>query len=1103
MLFADLVSFTTLAEGRDPEEVRELLSSYFVVARTVVGRYGGTVEKFIGDAVMAVWGVPVSHEDDAERAVRAGLDLVSEVAALGASVAAPDLALRVGVVTGSVAVTLGAVGEGMVAGDAVNTAARVQAVAEPGQVWVDQETRGLTAAAVAYSDRGEHALKGKVEPVRLHRAEAVVAAVGGAQRVDGLEAPMVGREQELRRVKELFHATQADGRARTVVVSGVAGVGKSRLGWEFEKYVDGLTDGVKWHRGRCLSYGDGVAYWAFAEMVRSRLRVLETDDRVEVEVRLRAGVDAAAASPEEAAWLLPRLGVLLGQSEHVGRFERRDLFAAWTVFLERVSEGKPVVLLFEDVHHADSGLLDLLDHLAETSRARLFVLVLTRLELLEARPSLVAGRRAEVVDLRPLDETRMTALVEALVDELPPRARASLVARAEGVPLYAVETVRSLIDRDAVVAREGRYVFVDLDHELVDLDQLVAPTSLQTLVAARLDALSGVERRVVQDASVLGLSFRRATLMALADVSNYELDTALAALVRKGVVELQSDPRSPELGQYRFGQAIVREVAHGTLSRRDRRARHLAAAGQLEAELEDEGGGDALAGVVAQHLLDALAASSADDPERDAVTARARTLLVAASERAESLGSPAEALRCALSALSLDPAPLEEVQLTERAARNALVGGDYARAHEMAAAAAAAYAVREAHGDVARVLAVSAQAALNLGRVQESADLARRGHELAAAHPEVALATRVALLGGIGKAARARGDRETQKFYSLEQLPLAEETDDAATRFHALNDLAIMLLDIGATTAHVAMLERASDLAREAGLLGKLGLALSNLCSSAYAHDLDRAATLADEAVRVTQQVGDVFYSEVALTNAGFAWWLSGSWDRLVDEIPRWLAEREPTAACGALWLTERQVRLARGEQIEDLAIPESEDPWERHAASVVRGLARAGAGDITGAASTTAATAYAVFADAGILEDFELLWAPVVELQLRAGDLVTAEALLALAEPLAGARARPLLRGELPRLRGMVAAARGEDPEADLRAAAATFTAYGAPYLLARTRHELARWLLAEGRRDEAAPSLEQAREAYAGLGAQAGLDDLDALLATVGAAG
>jgi len=262
VLFCDVVGFTPLSESRDPEAVRELLSQYFAVARTVIGRYGGVLEKFIGDAVMAVWGTPVAAEGDAERTVRAALDLVAAVADLGAEIDVPGLAARCGVVTGEVAVTLGAVGEGMVAGDAVNTASRVQAAAEPGAVLTDEATQRLTASAVAFADAGQHLLKGKKEPQRLWRAVRVVSAVGGAQRVDGLEGPLAGRDAELRTVKDLFHAS-ADRRVpRMVLVSGPAGVGKSRLGWEFEKYADGLAGDVWWHRGGCPSYGDGVAFWA-------------------------------------------------------------------------------------------------------------------------------------------------------------------------------------------------------------------------------------------------------------------------------------------------------------------------------------------------------------------------------------------------------------------------------------------------------------------------------------------------------------------------------------------------------------------------------------------------------------------------------------------------------------------------------------------------------------------------------------------------------------------------------------------------------------------------------------------------------------------------
>jgi class 3 adenylate cyclase len=257
VLFCDLVGFTPLSESRDPEAVRELLSQYFERARMVIGRYGGVVEKFIGDAVMAVWGTPVAVEGDAERAVRAALDLVAVVAELGAEAGVAGLAARAGVVTGEVAVTLGATHEGMVAGDAVNTAARVQAAARPGQVLVDGPTRRLAEAGVGFADAGERVLKGKAGPVRLWRAVRVLAGVGGSQRVDGLEAPLTGRDAELHTVRELFHAAAGRRVPRLVLVSGPAGVGKSRLGWEFRKYIDGLAEDVWWHTGRCLSYGGG------------------------------------------------------------------------------------------------------------------------------------------------------------------------------------------------------------------------------------------------------------------------------------------------------------------------------------------------------------------------------------------------------------------------------------------------------------------------------------------------------------------------------------------------------------------------------------------------------------------------------------------------------------------------------------------------------------------------------------------------------------------------------------------------------------------------------------------------------------------------------
>ena len=405
VLFCDLVGFTPLSESRDPEAVRELLSEYFAVARTVIGRYGGMVEKFIGDAVMAVWGTPVAAEGDAERAVRAGLDLVAAVAQLGAESGAPGLAARAGVVTGEVAVTLGAVSEGMVAGDAVNTAARVQSAAEPGSVLVDVATQRLASSAVGFADAGEHQLKGKTEPQPLWRAMRVLAAVGGAQRVDGLEAPLTGRDAELRTVKELFHAAAERALPRMVVVAGPAGVGKSRLGWEFEKYADGLAEEVLWHRGRCLSYGEGVAFWALAEIVRQRLGIAEDDPAEVAAGQLAEGLDRFVPDPRERAYAGMRLGRLLGVA-FAGMAGRRWRGKSCSRGGGCSSSGSPpaapVVLLVEDAQHADAGLLDFLDHLIDWARGLpIYVLVFARPELDQVRPGFGTGRNRTTADARP------------------------------------------------------------------------------------------------------------------------------------------------------------------------------------------------------------------------------------------------------------------------------------------------------------------------------------------------------------------------------------------------------------------------------------------------------------------------------------------------------------------------------------------------------------------------------------------------------------------------------------------------------------------------------------------------------------------------------
>src|SRR6187402_3908145 len=352
ILFIDLVGFTSLAEGRDAEETRELLSRYFELAGEVIGRYGGTVEKFIGDAVMAVWGTPIARENDAERAVRAALDLVAAVKALG-----PGLDARAGVLTGETAVTIGATNQGMVAGDIVNTASRLQSVAQPGTVLVGESTERAANQAIAFEPAGEQVLKGKEAPVPAFRAIRVVAERGGRGRGDQLEAPFLGRDGEFGLLKDLFHATGRERRTRIVSIVGVAGSGKSRLVWELSKYLDGVVESVLWHTGRSPAYGEGITFWALGEMVRTRAGLAETDDEPTTRAKVAEVVERWVPDDSERRWIESALLALLGV-DTATQMAREELFSAWRTFFERIAAEGTVALIFEDLHWADPGTLD-------------------------------------------------------------------------------------------------------------------------------------------------------------------------------------------------------------------------------------------------------------------------------------------------------------------------------------------------------------------------------------------------------------------------------------------------------------------------------------------------------------------------------------------------------------------------------------------------------------------------------------------------------------------------------------------------------------------------------------------------------------------------
>lgn len=1105
VLFADLVNYTALSEARDSEDVRELLDAYFTVCKTVVRRYGGSIEKFIGDAVMAVWGVPTAHEDDAERAVRAALELVSAVTELGERLQISELALRAGVVTGEVSTTVGATDQGMVAGDPVNTASRVQAAATPGEVWVDAGTRALTAAAISYTDTGEHSLKGKAEPIRLFRAGSVVAGIGGMQRVDGLEAPLAGRERELRLVKELFHATEESGRARLVVLDGAAGIGKSRLGWELSKYLDGLTSDVRWHQGRCLSYGDGAAFWALMEAVRSRLALEQEEAGVDPSRAL--DVTLARYVPDEAErdWLRPRVASLLGEA---GDFAREDLFAAWTRFFERIgADTDVVVLVVEDAQYADDGFLSFIEHLLSTAKAPIFVLLMARPELMEANPAL-GGRRATTIRLEPLGDTAMGTLLDGLVHGLPDSARAELIDRAEGVPLYAVETVRTLIDRDLVIPSEGRYVVrpgADLD-----LTGMAAPASLHALISARLDVLTPDERRVVSDASVLGLTFTRDGIEVLSNQIG-DLSAVLESLARKEIIATETDRFSAERGQYRFVQSMVRQVAYGTLSRRDRKARHLQVAEHLAGQTEQA---DELAVVIAQHLIDAIGVSGPADPDVPELRHRALELLIRAADRACALGSYRDGLRLYRAALDEMDDPAAAAPVQEKAAEVALTLADYRTGQELAAAA---LQTRDAADDpTAGALAARlyGQSLMHgQGAVGAATEFLQERYERLRAIPGSEVAQLTILHTLSATVSYLDPTRPEVIEIARRHLMLAEQIQDRTELSRALNILALTEVLVGSFHLAQALFLQALDLARKQQDWRTLTNMETNTADLLMTVDPRQGLEHALAAMATAREHGLHASLEAASINAMTSLWVSGEWSQLDAILADYLDTTDPhdnssltSVMAVDLWrvdaglpsLAERVPALA--EQAPALAErarhDDSDDPQDR-AWSLHLAMLRAGRTGDRALAARYAGDCFAGNLPQAITRgDFGLMWPRALRAALAAGDSALARRLLEVAEavPTAGPTTALTIHRQLGR--ALLAAAEHGDSatvEADFRCAVTAFGDFGSPVYLGRASEEFGGWLAGQGRHEEARALLDAVRDIYTRLGAPAWLARLD----------
>src|SRR4051794_2904240 len=620
VLFCDIVGSTATAEQLDPEDVRARLAPYYERVREELERFGGTVEKFIGDAVVALFGAPRAHEDDPERAVRAALAIRDWVRD------EERLQIRIAVNTGEALVTLGAraaEGEGMAAGDVVNTTSRLQSAAPVNGILVGESTYRATRNAIEYGEADPVEAKGK--EARVPAWEALRArARFGVDVPHEARTPLVGRARELDILRDALDRAREEHAAQLVTLVGVPGIGKSRLLYELSQIVDSDAELIAWRQGRSLPYGESVGFWALAEMVKAQAGILETDGVDEAGVKLARVVSDVVSGPADAEWVRRHLSALIGlggADDALGADRRSEAFNAWRRFLEALAEERPLVLVFEDLHWADDGLLEFVDHLVDWAGAVPILVVATaRPELLERRAGWGGGKvNATTLSLSPLSSDDTARLLGTLLGRplLEAGEQADLLTRAGGNPLYAEQYAQMLAER-----RDG--------------ETLALPESIQGIIGARLDALAPEEKRLLQDAAVIGKVFWPGAVAALArDEGRSELETQLHSLERKQFVRRERQSSVADETQYAFLHVLLRDVAYGQIPRAARVEKHLLTAGWIEAR----GRSDDHAEMVAHHYASALELGRATGQDISAIAPGARAALTTAGDRARALNA--------------------------------------------------------------------------------------------------------------------------------------------------------------------------------------------------------------------------------------------------------------------------------------------------------------------------------------------------------------------------------------------------------------------------------------------------------------------------------
>jgi class 3 adenylate cyclase/tetratricopeptide (TPR) repeat protein len=892
-LFCDVVGSTELAERLDPEDVDRLMRTYHSLARRRVESHGGSVEKFIGDAVVGVFGAPAVHEDDPSRAVHAALSIVRELATSDL-----DLQVRIGIQTGEAVVAVAEhrrPEEGYATGDILNTAARLQGVASPGGIAVGDATYRMTRPEFEWEDLGKVAVKGKAQPVQVWRPIHEVASEEAPTATEA--TPFLGREADLGRVLQAFEDAAAARRIELVTILAEPGMGKSRLVRELGRRALARS-GVSWHKGRCLPYGDGISFWALGEIVKSHAGILETDDQA----TLLAKLDTAIAEPDAAvhAWVRDCLAPLVGLRTEVVAPRQEDLFSAWTRYLTSIAAAGPAVIVVEDLHWADPAMVEFLIRFADaTDAVPLLIVVTARPEVADRHPTWLArASRSSVVQLVSLDESSIRALLERSLAGASDALATTVLERAAGSPLYAEQL--------AALARERR-----LEDPDAVLDESIVPPTIQALLAARIDSLPGELKPTLLDASVVGRVFWSGAVATLAGAEPAAVGPALEALVRRELTREQVPSTMFGEAEYGFWHALLRDVAYSFLPRAARFAKHRAAAAWITERAQGSPGD--VAEIVADHLRRALDLATALHADADVSVVRAdlATALIAAGEHTL-LIEPARSvdqLRGALDLIDADDG--RRPFLLERLGRALASTSRGAERVEALEAAASAYRARGDEVAAATVAFALASAYRAVGAAPKALAVVEAARPILEANPGPGLVD-------------AHAEAAVQAAYR-------DDLDLVVAESNAALDLAATL---GLPKPYRALGERGLALvaARKPGgdddvfeavelalVAGDSAAALSFLSNRAEVMTTSEAALAAyDEALAFAARYG---LSTMELEGQRLDWLgISGRWDEVLESVPRIRDEARARGHAYNLFMTtmfDIGLRAARGEPTE------------------------------------------------------------------------------------------------------------------------------------------------------------------------------------------